>query len=139
MGGNRIVPMANAARTIFDAIRKKEVIALIVDQSADWEKDIFIDFFGRPAATYEAPAKLSYKFDVPILIGFAVRQPDFTYFVDIIELDRSGLDRSDNPVEELTKRHVKILEDAIRKNPELWAWQHKRWKHTPPEKLVEKN
>ena len=36
---------------------------------------------------------------------------------------------------ELTKRHVKILEDVIRQDPEQWTWMHKRWKHSPPNKL----
>lgn len=130
--GNRIVPMAQAARTIMNAIAKKEIIALLVDQSADWQKDIFVDFFGHPAVTYEAPAKLSIKYDVPIVMGFAVRQPDFTYEVELAELDRSGLDQINEPIKELTLRHVKVLEDIIRKYPDQWAWQHKRWKHNPP-------
>lgn len=130
--GNRIVPMAQAARTIMNAIAKKEIIALLVDQSADWQKDIFVDFFNYPAVTYEAPAKLSIKYDVPIIMGFAVRQPDFTYEVELLELDRTGVDKNDDPVKELTIRHVKVLEDIIRKHPDQWAWQHKRWKHDPP-------
>lgn len=132
--GNRIVPMAQAARAIINSISNKEIIALLVDQSADWQKDLFVDFFGHPAATYEAPAKLSVKYDVPIVMGFAVRQSDFTYRVKLMELDRSGLDRTDEPIKELTIRHVRVLEDIIRKYPDQWSWQHKRWKHTPPKK-----
>ena len=48
------------------------------------------------------------------------------------ELDFSDLQDSRESVVELTKRHVKVLEDNIRANPGLWAWQHKRWKHDPP-------
>ena len=65
LGGNKIVPMGNAARTIIKCIQNHEAIALLADQSADWQKDIFVDFFGRLAATYEAPANISLKFDVP--------------------------------------------------------------------------
>jgi lauroyl/myristoyl acyltransferase len=61
-------------------------------------------------------------------MGFANRLPDGRYEVELKEVDRIGLERFENPVEELTGRHVKILEDHIRKRPELWAWQHNRWK-----------
>lgn len=134
-GGNKIVPMGNAARTIINTIRNKEAIALLVDQSADASKDVFVTFFGKLASTYEAPAVIALKYRTPIIIGFAHRQADNTYKVVIEELDFSDLDDSKESVKELTQRHVKVLEDNIRKNPGLWAWQHKRWKHTPPTSL----
>ncbi|MFA5512300.1 MAG: lysophospholipid acyltransferase family protein [Candidatus Kapaibacterium sp.] len=132
-GGNKIVPMSNAARTILQALKKNEAIALLVDQSADWQKDVFVDFFGRPAATYEAPAAIALKYGSPIITGFAHRLPDCTYLVELKELDYSDLDDSRESIIELTRRHVKVLEDNIMMNPGLWSWQHKRWKHEPPE------
>ncbi|MDX9789583.1 MAG: lysophospholipid acyltransferase family protein [Candidatus Kapabacteria bacterium] len=132
-GGNKIVPMSNAARTILQALKKNEAIALLVDQSADWQKDVFVDFFGRPAATYEAPAVIALKYGSPIITGFAHRLPDCTYLVELKELDYSDLDDSHESIIELTRRHVKVLEDNIMMNPGLWSWQHKRWKHEPPE------
>lgn len=134
-GGNKIVPMGKAARTIINTIRNNEAIALLVDQSADPSKDAFVPFFGMPAATYEAPAALALKYRTPIILGFAHRQDDCTYKAVIEELDFSDLDDSKDSILELTRRHVKILEDNIRKSPGHWAWQHKRWKHTPPSEL----
>ena len=130
--GNKIVPMGNAARTLLQTIKKNEAIALLVDQSADWKKDIFVDFFGKPAVTYEAPAVIALKYRTPIITCFAHRLDDCTYKVEMKELDFSDLQDSRESVVELTKRHVKVLEDNIRANPGLWAWQHKRWKHDPP-------
>ncbi|HRP02569.1 MAG TPA: lysophospholipid acyltransferase family protein [Candidatus Kapabacteria bacterium] len=130
---NKVVPMANAARAIVSSLKNNECIALLVDQSADWVRDIFVDFFAYPTLTYEAPAKLSIHFDAPIVYGFAVRQADYTYKVKIYELDRSGLENCKEPIRVLTERHVKALEDIIRQYPGQWSWQHKRWKHTPPQ------
>jgi KDO2-lipid IV(A) lauroyltransferase len=31
---------------------------------------------------------------------------------------------------EITNRHVSILEDLIREEPAYWLWSHKRWKHS---------
>ncbi len=135
MSGNKMIPMGNAARQIIKAIKDKETIAMLVDQSADKDKDIFVDFFGRPAITYEAPAMIALKYKCPIIIGFSHRQNDGTYIVNTKEIDYSDLDDSKESIIELTKRHVEILEDNIRKNPGHWAWQHKRWKHEPPKSL----
>lgn len=33
---------------------------------------------------------------------------------------------------EITERHVKMLENIIKKQPEYWLWSHKRWKHKRP-------
>jgi KDO2-lipid IV(A) lauroyltransferase len=130
--GNHIVYMANAARAILNSLKNNDAVGLLVDQSADWEKDLFVDFFGMPAATYKAPASLSLKLKAPIIMGFPIRQPDYTYKIKLIELKTDDLDDSKESIRILTERHVKVLEDTIRQNPGLWSWQHKRWKHTPP-------
>ncbi|MBE2189286.1 MAG: lysophospholipid acyltransferase family protein [Candidatus Kapabacteria bacterium] len=132
MYGNSVVPMSKAAKSMIKAIKNNEAVALLVDQSADASKDIFIDFLGRKAVTYEAPAALALRFNVPIIMGFAVRNPDFTYNVELLELKHDDLSNDSKGIAELTKRHVAILENMIRKYPHLWAWQHNRWKHKVP-------
>jgi KDO2-lipid IV(A) lauroyltransferase len=137
LSGNNIVQMSNAARAIVKTLKSNGAVGLLVDQSADWRKDLFVDFFGRSAVTYEAPASLSLKFKTPIIMGFPIRKPDYTYSISLIELKSDDLVDSKESIRILTERHVKILENAIRQNPGLWSWQHKRWKHTPPGKKDE--
>jgi Kdo2-lipid IVA lauroyltransferase/acyltransferase len=130
LGGNTVVSMYNSARTIVRTLLEKKSIALLADQSATKDKDIFVDFFGRPAATYESPADMALRFDIPVIMGFAVRQSDCTYRVKLIELKHDDLKHDTEGIKELTRRHVQVLEDAIRQNPGHWAWQHRRWKHS---------
>ncbi len=131
---NKIVSMYRAARPIVSELRKGNMIALLADQSATKDKDVFVDFFGRPAATYESPASMALRLDAPIVIGFSERQEDGTYRVQLREILYDDIKDSEDAIKILTERHVKALEQQIRKRPELWAWQHKRWKHTPREK-----
>ncbi len=131
--GNMTTSRYQAAREIVNAIKKNQIVALLVDQSATSNKDIFVDFFGRPAATYEAPASLALRFNVPVIYGVAVRQTDGTYLVDLKQIPHDDLKYDKHGIEEFTKRHVKMLEDAIREHPDQWAWMHKRWKHQPPQ------
>jgi len=30
---------------------------------------------------------------------------------------------------EITEKHVQLLEQTIRRNPQYWLWSHRRWKH----------
>ena len=129
--GMKIVAKDKAARELIKTIKSGGCIAMLVDQSADKDKDIFVDFFGRPAVTYRAPADIALKFGAPLAIGFADRQPDGTYDVEIIEIKHDDLTYSEQSVAELTRRHVKLLEDKIREHPEMWSWMHRRWKHKP--------
>lgn len=130
MGGNKIVVMNKAARVILSALRSGEAIALLADQNAKKDKDVFVDYFGIPAATYESPAELSLKYKAPIIMGFAVRNPDFTYSVRLEKIKYDDLEFTRKGVLELTKRHVAALENAVRLRPDLWAWQHRRWKNS---------
>ncbi|MCL2039614.1 MAG: hypothetical protein FWG85_04200 [Bacteroidetes bacterium] len=129
--GNKIVSMYNAARTIITEIKSGNAIALLVDQAATGNVDVFVDFFGRPASTFKVVAELALRYKLPLIMGFAIRQQDGKYKADIVEIDHSDLDFSQANVLELTKRHTKHLENTICKHPEQWAWMHKRWKHYP--------
>lgn len=131
--GNKIVSSHNAAKPMIQLIRNNEQIALIVDQNASSNRNVLANFFGLSTPTYEAPASLALKFKVPLIIGFAVRESDNTYRVRLQEIDYSDLLElpTTEAIEKLTQRHVDILEKQIRLHPDLWAWQHRRWKHSP--------
>ena len=131
-GGNSVISMYNAAIRMVKTLRSGGIIALLADQSATMDKDIFVDFFGRAAATFEAPADLALRLNIPIIMGFAVRQEDCTYKVKLTEIFHDDLEFNKEGIIELTRRHVKALEDAISEHPDHWAWQHRRWKHQPP-------
>lgn len=135
--GNKMIPMDKAAREIIKTLREGRILALLADQSADPDKDVFVPFFGRLAVTYEAPAELALKLNVPLVFIYCVRQPDFRYKVEFEIIKTDDLDKSKESVYELTCRHVATLEALIRKYPEMWSWQHRRWKHVP--KITNKN
>lgn len=128
--GNKIILSNNSARGVVQALLQKKIVGILADQSATIDKDVFVEFFGRNAATYEAPAALALKLNVPIIMGYPVRQEDYSYKINLYEIDFSDLQNDKNGIIELTKRHVKELENAIRENPGQWSWQHRRWKHS---------
>jgi len=113
--------MYNAAKTIINVIRSNEVLALLTDQAATKDKDLFVDFFGRQASTFKVVAELALRYKVPIVMGFAVRQENRKYKADITEIDYTDLvideKLSIENVRILTERHTQHLENIIRKYP----------------------
>ncbi len=126
--GNTLVPMRNV-RTMLRTLEDRGMIALLADQSAT-QNDLFVEFFGRPAATYEAPAVFALRYRIPILFGLARREGPGKYVVEITRVPMDDLD-GDTPdnVRTLTERHVRLLEREVRRCPEQWLWLHRRWKH----------
>ena len=128
--GNKIVSMYNAARTIITEIKSGNIIALLVDQAATKNFDVFVDFFMRPASTFKVVAELALRYKIPLIMGFAIRQPNEKYKAELIEIEHSDLEFNQESILELTKRHTQHLENTIRRHPEQWAWMHRRWKHS---------
>lgn len=126
--GNIVVPMRQAAKTLISTMQRGGCVAFLADQHADPDKDAWIEFFGRPTPTYEAPAALALRYGAPLFAAYAVRQNDATYRADFHEVPSSDLTSTPNDVRTLTERHVRDLEHYVRENPGLWSWQHRRWR-----------
>jgi KDO2-lipid IV(A) lauroyltransferase len=127
--GNRVVTMDQSVRETLTALRQGQGVAILADQSAPRER-IYIDFFGRPAATYEGPAVFSLRTGAPIIMAFLIRQKNNSYEMVFEELPSSDLfGATDENIRELTRRHVKVLERYVAEYPGQWLWLHKRWKH----------
>lgn len=132
MFGNVLLPMHAAARPLVKLLAGGGTAAFLVDQHGHPDKDPWIDFMGRPTPTYEAPAALALRFDAPIFCTFAERLPDGRYVARFEEIVMSDLSNTKEGIEELTRRHVRALENVIHQRPELWSWQHRRWRYEPP-------
>lgn len=128
--GNSTVPMQTAVRSVLGTLERGGVVAMLGDQSGPLE-GAFVEFFGRPAATHRGAAAFSLRTGAPILMGFIVRQADGLYDLTWQEVDSGDLNGY-NPenVDTLTRRHVAVLEQWIRRHPDHWLWMHRRWKHT---------
>ncbi len=128
--GNSVVSMYESAFKVVKTLKGGGIVALLADQSATKDKDIFVEFFGRKAATFDSPAHFALKYNVPIILGFA-RREDYYYKVRLVEIEHSDLTFNPEGKFVLTQRYVQLLENAIREQPELWLWTHRRWKHKP--------
>jgi KDO2-lipid IV(A) lauroyltransferase len=115
------------------ALRRGEFLGMLSDQDAGGA-GLFVEFLGRPASVFRGAAKLAFRLKCPILVGFAVRQPDGRHRVITSEpIDADPAWDEETAVRELTKIHTQRLEAMIRTTPEQYFWVHRRWKTRPPE------
>ncbi len=133
VSGNGIFYRGESPFQIVRALKNNACVAVMMDQNT--AKDaIFVDFFGKKAATPRAMASLSLKLNTPILPMFSHPTEKGTYRVEVgpfIETAATGDAQQDVLVR--TQACEAFIESVIRKQPEPWMWFHRRWKTRPPE------
>jgi Kdo2-lipid IVA lauroyltransferase/acyltransferase len=119
-----------AAVAMLRALRRGELLAMLIDQDTNVQ-NVFVPFFGKPAATPRAAADLVLRTGAAALVCLNHRQPDGTYLAtsEEIEVPRTG--DSERDAVELTARFTQRIEAGIRAHPEQWVWMHQRWKTKP--------
>ena len=126
---NVSIPLGTSVRQIFKALYENKIVLMAADQRGNVE-GIRIKFLGLMSAVYSGPAVFALKTGADIIIAISVRQPDYTYKVELAELSLENLpDNDDAKVEEICRRYLNLLEKLIRQYPEQWLWMHNRWKH----------
>jgi KDO2-lipid IV(A) lauroyltransferase len=118
---------AGDVRGIFAALNRKEYLGVLSDQAAP-ASSVMVPFFGVPVPTFEGVARLALRSRSPILFLRSSRTPT-GYHCAFEEVAYDEIQESTpDAVAVLTARHTAILERAIRSEPALWVWQHRRWK-----------
>ena len=129
-----MVPRGNrsSARSILKCFRNNEVFLYAFDQDTR-VKSVFVDFFGRKAATARGAAKFAQKFKAPVISAFGARLDDGTHLYNFELLSQAPYKGTEEEELELTQQYTAVLEDHIRKYPSQWVWFHRRWKTQPGE------
>lgn len=129
-GGYRVFDRDRPMISAFRCLKNNEILGILPDQNESG--GVFVDFFGRPAATAIGPALLSLRSGAPIVPAFAFRKPDGRYhatFYPRIEFAPTGDHEQD--VRDLTALITEAIEREVRRNPTQWLWLHDRWKLSP--------
>jgi len=128
-----------SVRAMLGVLKNNGILGFAVDQDVDFADGIFVDFFGQPAYTAVAPVRFAMTTGAPIVPAFVVRQ-GFRHHVIVespIDLVRTGNQEEDVRVN--TQKWVSVQERYIRTYPDMWVWNHRRWKtkkFTPDERGV---
>ncbi len=132
--GMTVILRGEAPRKVLRSLKRGRVVALVADQNIR-RGGVFVDFFGRPASTARGAAIFALRTGSPIFLGLLRREkvslPGYCLSLVPVEFRPSGDQEED--VRRITEAHTRHLEETIRKAPEQYLWQHRRWKTRPPE------
>lgn len=120
-------------------LSQNKILGLMADQNAT-RGGLFVDFFGKQAATVTGPAYIAMKTGVAIVPSFPARGDDGN--VSLHVLPPLKLQDTGNFDEDLlynVQLCAKAVEDFARKYPAEYFWWHKRWKTRPKNEVQEKS
>jgi KDO2-lipid IV(A) lauroyltransferase len=113
------------------SLRNNELLFIPIDQNFG-TGGVFVDFFGRKAATAIGPIVLARRTKAQILPCFIIRQRDETHKIIFEPPLNLKEDKNDeNAVLVNIQRLTDIIESYIRRYPAQWSWIHRRWKSRP--------
>lgn len=122
----------DSPREMLRVLRAGGSIGILPDQDITEVEGIFVNFFGRPAWTPTAPAKLVLASGVPMYVAALVREGErFRLVIDGPIWGQRGRGRRRAEIERLTRAWSDRLETIIWHHPDQWVWMHRRWRNTP--------
>lgn len=113
------------------SLRNNALVFIPIDQNFG-TAGVFVNFFGREAATATGPVIFAQRTKAVLVPCFILRQKDdrhkivFEPALDLIE----GKDARETILINI-QRLTDIIEAYIRKYPAEWGWIHRRWKSQP--------
>ena len=112
-------------------LKSGKSVGIVADLNArEWGYQV--DFFGRNASFYSAPAIISVRSKMPLVPVFAERQPDGCLLMNVykpIEWE------SGESMKDRVQKVAKVYEAEYRKRPDLWCWFHDRYSFAEMGKL----
>jgi KDO2-lipid IV(A) lauroyltransferase len=131
--GNRVIHKDDFARGLLTAMHRNETVGILMDTNMTPPQGVFVPFFGTPACTATAMARIALRTDAAVVPGFLLWDETegryVLHFGQQLELTRSGNAEAD--VLTNTALFTAAIESYIRRSPEQWLWVHRRWKTRP--------
>lgn len=119
-------------KDIIRRLKMNELIGFVLDQNTKRNEGVFVNFFGRPAATIPSLAILAHRLGTPVVPAFIIRKKGGYHRVEFlppIEFQKKAT--LEESIIHNTQIYTDIIEHYIRRYPDHWIWLHRRWKTQP--------
>jgi len=117
-----------AAKKMIKALKNGRMVTMAIDQSVSETPTTVVDFFNHKVTQTDAPIRLASKLNA-VIIPFIFERNGFeqhrAIFYKPIEVKK---DIVDDEIIEYSQYISNIFETQIKKNPNDWFWQHRRFK-----------
>jgi len=125
--GNAFLPATSMREAICPYLESQYLLGLVADQNpGNPGTSYWVNFFGRPTPFVSGPEKGARAAGLPVMFA-SIEKPRRGHYHAKVSL--GSPDASLLPEVELTRQYVRYLETVIRRNPDMWLWSHRRWKH----------
>jgi KDO2-lipid IV(A) lauroyltransferase len=128
-GGYHTIPKRRAMTESLKALRRGEIVAILMDQSSLRHEGIPVEFFGVKTYTSKGPALIALRAECPVIGVFLIRETEGRHRLILtpeLPVRRTGNLAQD--IEDTTRLFNELLESYIRRYPDHWFWLHRRWK-----------
>ena len=125
-------PRRECVTQIIKSLRENQIVLMLVDQNFGGDGGVWIEFFGKLAATPTGAAVFASRTSAAVIPLYIVRTDlgRYTIYIEkMVPLERYANQQQEQLVN--TARYSQIIERWIRRYPAHWAWIHKRWKSRP--------
>lgn len=130
--GMNVVYDSQAVRHTPRALRDGRAVGFVADQGVLGLASTFVPFFGRPAKTPRGAGVFALRFGSPVIFVAALRKADGRYLVGFEEISVESTGDREKDVDGVVLRFTQVLEKWVRRAPEQYFWQHRRWRRQPP-------
>jgi len=129
--GATLIAMQSTMRALISFKNERSITVLVSDQTpALSEGTYFTDFLNQPTPVFLGVEKLSKLLNNVVVFCDIRRIKRGYYNVTFVPLFE---DTKNTTEYEITRGHVKYLEEVIKHEPAYWLWSHRRWKFKPAE------
>lgn len=117
-------------RGMLRSLRQNKAVWYAPDQNYGHKNSVFAPFFGVPAATSTATARLARLSGAAVVPFFSTRLPHGEGYRLVLLPPLEDFPGNDIAAD--TARINRLIEDYVRKAPEQYLWTHRRFKNRPP-------
>ncbi len=126
--GVTLLPVSRSGIGLLRALRKKEMVALVIDAGAYRGAGVPVMFFGQQTVFPDGPARLARMSGAPLVFGLAVRKPNGRFLASVAAPVYP--DRKVEAVEDvwrMTQNVASVFEGFVRRHPEQWYMFREIW------------
>ena len=126
-GHSEIIPFTQTARYLAAIRHKTSMLISIADQTPHIDQIQYrTNFLNQDSGVFLGPERIAKSLNFAVVFCHVTKPGRGSYHIEY-ELVTDA--PKEDPTYEITNRHVKMLEEDIRKQPEIWLWSHRRWKY----------
>ena len=118
--GVQTILAESAGRALLRALQAGHIVCIMADRNLS-RSSVEVEFMGRPAQVSKGPGWLISHTDVPVLLGFGIREPGghFRGQVTVLPVQRTADKTADLVANAQIIMHA--LEEPLRSNPDQWC------------------